>query len=162
MASFGDIRTKSQRADLNCSARRRAARAKGYKKIGASSTPFTGWFPREAEDRLQAELESDNSGSMAQPRVQERVMMRKNWPEISSAFAIGLGVGAVIGMMWAPKSGEETRALLREKAQDGIDEAVAQGKRVARQAQRAADSAKEFVNEAVDAGQNAYREARNS
>jgi len=89
-------------------------------------------------------------------------MVRKNWPEISSAFAIGLGVGAIVGMMWAPKSGEESRALLREKAKDGIDEAVAQGKKVVRRAQRATDSAKEFVNEAVDAGQNAYREARNS
>lgn len=89
-------------------------------------------------------------------------MMRKSWPEISSAFAIGLGVGAIVGMIWAPKSGEETRALLREKAQDGIDEAVAQGKKVARRAQRATDSAREFVNDAVEAGQNAYREARNS
>lgn len=88
--------------------------------------------------------------------------MRKNWPEITSAFVIGLGVGAIVGMMWAPQSGEETRALLREKAQDGIDEAVAQGKRVARKAQRATDSAKEFVNDAMDAGQSAYREARNS
>ena len=88
--------------------------------------------------------------------------MRKTWPEISSAFAIGLGVGALVGMIWAPKSGEETRALLRARAHDGIDEAVAQGKKVARKAQRATDSAKEFVNEAVDAGQIAYREARNS
>jgi gas vesicle protein len=89
-------------------------------------------------------------------------MMRKSWPEVGSAFAIGLGVGAIVGMMWAPKSGEETRALLRERAQDGIDEAVAQGKKMARRAQRATDSAREFVNDAVDAGQNAYREARNS
>jgi len=89
-------------------------------------------------------------------------MMRKNWPEITSAFAIGLGVGAIVGMMWAPQSGEETRALLREKAQGGIDEAIAQGKRVARKAQKATDSAKEFVNDAMDAGQSAYREARNS
>lgn len=89
-------------------------------------------------------------------------MMRRDWPEISSAFAIGLGVGAIVGLMWAPKSGEETRALLREKAQDGIDEAVAQGKKVVRRAQRATDTAKEIVDEAVDAGQNAYREARNS
>jgi gas vesicle protein len=88
--------------------------------------------------------------------------MRKSWPEISSAFAIGLGVGAIVGMMWAPKSGEETRALLREKAQEGIDGAVAQGKKVAKKAQRTADDAREFVNDAVDAGQSAYREARNS
>jgi gas vesicle protein len=65
-------------------------------------------------------------------------------------------------MMWAPQSGEKTRALLRDKAQDGIDEAVPQGKNVARKPQRAADNAREFVNDAVDAGQSAYREARNS
>lgn len=87
-------------------------------------------------------------------------MVRKNWPEITSVFAIGLGVGAVVGLMFAPKSGEETRALLREKAQDGMNEAVAQGKKVARKAQAAADNAKEFVGDAVDAGQSAYREAR--
>jgi gas vesicle protein len=89
-------------------------------------------------------------------------MIRKSWPQISSAFAIGLGVGAIVGMMCAPQSGEETRALLRDKAQDGMDEALAQGKRVARKAQRAADNAREVVSDAVDAGQSAYREARNS
>jgi hypothetical protein len=52
--------------------------------------------------------------------------------------------------------------MLREKAQDSMDEAVAQGKKVAKKAQRATDSAREFVNDAVDAGQSAYREARNS
>jgi gas vesicle protein len=88
-------------------------------------------------------------------------MSPKNWPEIASAFAIGLGVGAILGLLLAPRSGEETRGLLREKAQEGIDEAVAQGKKVARKAQRVADSAREFVNDAVEAGQGAYREARN-
>jgi len=52
--------------------------------------------------------------------------------------------------------------LLREKAQGGIDEAVAQGKKVARRAQRATDTAREFVTDAVEAGQSAYKEARNS
>jgi gas vesicle protein len=89
-------------------------------------------------------------------------MIRKNWPAITSAFAIGLGMGAILGLVLAPQSGEDTRALLREKAQEGIDEVVSQGNRVARKAQRAADSAREFVNDAVEAGQGAYREARNS
>lgn len=89
-------------------------------------------------------------------------MTRNNWPEISSAFAIGIGVGAMLGLMLAPKSGQETRAMLREKAQDGIDEALEQGKRAARKARRATDAAKEIVNDAVEAGQGAYREALNS
>lgn len=91
-----------------------------------------------------------------------QVMIRKNWQQITSAFAIGIGVGAILGLVLAPQSGEETRALLRDKAQEGIDGAVEQGKRVARKAQRAADGAREFVNDAVEAGQGAYREARNS
>jgi gas vesicle protein len=89
-------------------------------------------------------------------------MIRKNWPEITSTFAIGLGVGAILGLVFAPQSGEDTRAQLREKAQDGIDEAVARGKKVARRAQTAADNAGEIINNAVEAGQGAYREARNS
>jgi gas vesicle protein len=89
-------------------------------------------------------------------------MMRKSWPEITSAFAIGVGVGAVVGMLWAPQSGEKTRALLREKAQDGIDDAVAHGKKVASKAQRATETAREFVSDAVEAGQRSYKEARNS
>jgi gas vesicle protein len=89
-------------------------------------------------------------------------MSKKNWPEMASAFAIGLGVGALVALVLAPQSGEETRALLRDKAQDGIDGAVAQGKKVARKAQQVASSASEFVNEAMEAGQGAYREARNS
>src|SRR5437660_12862421 len=116
----------------------------------AGSTPFTGWFGTRLAGRLRdcevseqhKKLESCLRVSQLSKRtcepesthLKERVMMRKSWPEISSAFAIGLGVGAILGMMWAPKSGEETRALLREKAQDGIDEAVAQGKKVARKA----------------------------
>ena len=102
------------------------------------------------------------SAESLKSRFKGEVMIRKSWPEISSAFAVGLGVGAIVGMMWAPKSGGETRALLRDKAQDGIDEAVAQGKKVAQKAQKAADTARGFVNDAVDAGQSAYREARNS
>jgi gas vesicle protein len=90
------------------------------------------------------------------------MMIRKSWPEITSAFAIGTGVGALLGLVLAPQSGEETRTMLRQKAQEGIDDAVEQGKRVARKAQSATDSATEFVNDAVEAGQSAYREARNS
>jgi gas vesicle protein len=33
-------------------------------------------------------------------------------------FAVGLGIGAVVGLLCAPRSGEETRQLLKTKSSD--------------------------------------------
>lgn len=88
--------------------------------------------------------------------------MAKNWAGITSAFAIGVGVGIGLGFLLAPNSGEDTRAYIRDAARDTLDDAVARGKKVARRGQKAVDDAREMVNEAVDAGQGAYREARNA
>ena len=38
-----------------------------------------------------------------------------------SYFIVGLGVGVAVGMLLAPRSGEETRQLLREKADESKD-----------------------------------------
>ena len=61
---------------------------------------------------------------------------RNTWPQMVSAFAIGLGAGAALGMLFAPQSGEDTRELLRGTAQDGIDEAVDRGKTVIRRVRK--------------------------
>ncbi len=44
-----------------------------------------------------------------------------NFSQTISAFAIGIGVGAMLGLFFAPQSREDTRKYLREKAQDGMD-----------------------------------------
>ena len=36
-----------------------------------------------------------------------------------SSFLLGLGVGVAIGMLFAPKSGSETRKLIKNKAGEG-------------------------------------------
>jgi YtxH-like protein len=36
-------------------------------------------------------------------------------------FLVGLGVGALVGILFAPKSGEETRDFLAKKADEGKD-----------------------------------------
>jgi gas vesicle protein len=81
-------------------------------------------------------------------------------------FAVGLGLGLAIGVLFAPRSGEETREYIRSKAGEGKDylkkraddlresanEAVERGKGVlSRQ--------KEHLAAAVEAGRQAYREA---
>ena len=38
-----------------------------------------------------------------------------------SYFLLGLGMGVAVGVLFAPKSGEETREMLRGKANEGRD-----------------------------------------
>jgi gas vesicle protein len=83
-----------------------------------------------------------------------------------SSFLMGLGVGVAIGMLFAPKSGQETRDIIKNKAGEGTDylkqrstdfrqsatEWVDKGKEAIR-------SQKETLSDAVEAGKQAYREA---
>ena len=38
-----------------------------------------------------------------------------------SYFFLGLGLGVAVGVLFAPKSGAETREFLRSKAEEGTD-----------------------------------------
>lgn len=40
-----------------------------------------------------------------------------NKQELAIGFAIGLGIGAIIGILYAPRSGEETRELVSESTE---------------------------------------------
>ena len=75
------------------------------------------------------------------------VRNRTQWPRIASAFAIGLGAGAALGLLFAPQSGEDTRGYLRDAAQDGMKDSVALGKSVAQRARKSVEDAKEFARQ---------------
>lgn len=49
-------------------------------------------------------------------------------------FLAGLGVGAVVGVLYAPKAGDEMRDTIRSKAQEGADRARQQARRAREQA----------------------------
>jgi gas vesicle protein len=87
---------------------------------------------------------------------------RNQWPKIASAFAIGLGAGAALGLLYAPQSGEDTRGYIRDAAQDGVNEAVARGKSLARRARKGIEDARDVVNEVAESAEGAFRDARNS
>jgi gas vesicle protein len=83
-----------------------------------------------------------------------------------SYFFLGLGLGVAVGVLFAPKSGSETRELLRSKANDGIDSVKRTGTDLRETAEEAIERSKETLKRhkenlsaAVEAGKQAYREA---
>jgi gas vesicle protein len=79
-------------------------------------------------------------------------------------FLVGLGIGAAVGILFAPKSGEDTREYLADKAEEGreyaqrkarelrdrAEDLVERGKSVAR-------NQKESITAAVEAGRDAFQ-----
>jgi gas vesicle protein len=45
-------------------------------------------------------------------------------------FLLGLGIGITVGVLFAPKSGDETRQQLGQKADEGTDYLLKQGQQV--------------------------------
>jgi gas vesicle protein len=84
---------------------------------------------------------------------------RNRWPETIGVFAVGIAVGTALGVLFAPRSGEETRDSIADTARSGVDGALAQGQRLARRAQKAAGHAREHIEAAADAGERAFDEA---
>jgi gas vesicle protein len=83
-----------------------------------------------------------------------------------SYFFLGLGIGVAVGILFAPKSGEETRELIRSKAGDGRDvikrrtgELRESAAGIIDRGKSAVSRQKEQLAAAVEAGKQAYREA---
>ena len=84
-------------------------------------------------------------------------------------FLAGLGLGALVGVLYAPKSGRETRQSLMDAAEEGRDFVLTKGRQVREQASEYRDRGKEMLNSqkeqfkaAYDAGVQAYREKTES
>jgi len=80
-----------------------------------------------------------------------------------SFFLVGLGIGALIGILFAPKSGEETRDYLSSKADEGRDYAQKKARELRERAEDLIERSKEImsrqresISAAVDAGKDAY------
>jgi len=80
-------------------------------------------------------------------------------------FLLGVGIGAAVGILYAPQSGNETREILMAKAEEGREfvrkrtkEAKEQAEQWAERGKDAYKSQKEQIRSAVDAGRQAYRE----
>ncbi len=83
-----------------------------------------------------------------------------------SYFFLGLGLGVAAGILFAPKSGSETRGYLKDKANESTDYIKKRSGDVKDTATDLVDKGrsllnrqKDQLNQAVEAGKQAYRDA---
>lgn len=80
-------------------------------------------------------------------------------------FIAGLGLGALAGVLYAPRAGSETRDALRSRAEEGREFVRNRAREAREQAEGWVDRGREVVNQqkeqfrsAYEAGRQAYRE----
>jgi gas vesicle protein len=72
-------------------------------------------------------------------------MSQKKFIADISYFVAGVGLGAAVAILFAPKSGKETRRLIADKAGEGRDYVAARGKELRQQAEEAVGKGKDYV-----------------
>jgi gas vesicle protein len=87
-------------------------------------------------------------------------MTRDNWPGTSLTFVLGVSVGAVAALLFAPKAGEELRGDIAEGVSDGVNQVRSTGKDLKKRVQKLVDLAKDHVQDAIEAGDDAYNQAK--
>jgi gas vesicle protein len=80
-----------------------------------------------------------------------------------SFFLVGIGIGALLGVLFAPKSGEETREYLGKRADDGREFAQKKAKELRDRADELIERGKDVaarkrdsLSAAVEAGREAF------
>lgn len=86
--------------------------------------------------------------------------------ECMAAWMAGLGVGAAIGVLMAPKRGEETRSMINDKVhetgqylRDQADNLRSSVVELVDRGKQEVERQKTGVADAIDAGRRAYRRA---
>ena len=81
-------------------------------------------------------------------------------------FLAGLGFGALLGVLYAPRSGKETREAIRSSAQERKEYLRTRGKEARENVSQWVERGKETINRqkenlgsAMDSARQAYREA---
>jgi gas vesicle protein len=82
-------------------------------------------------------------------------------------FLAGLGIGAVMALLFAPRSGKDTRDMIVQKAEEGRDFVVAKSEEIRKQTEDAVEKGRDLVNKqkellsaALEAGKQAYQEEK--
>lgn len=82
-------------------------------------------------------------------------------------FLAGLGIGAIVALLFAPRSGEETREMLGRRADESREYVTGKSKELRKQAEELVEKAKDLVSQqkeqlsaALEAGKQAYQDEK--
>jgi gas vesicle protein len=82
-------------------------------------------------------------------------------------FLAGLGIGAVVALLFAPRSGKETRDFIVQKTEEGKEYVKTKSEEIRKQAEDAVEKGKDLVSKqkdmlsaALEAGKQTYQEEK--
>ena len=87
-------------------------------------------------------------------------MSRGNASGTIFTFILGVSVGAVTALLLAPKAGEELRGDIATGVSAGVSQVRSTAKGLNRRAQNIVALAEDQIQDAVEAGQEAYSQAK--
>lgn len=89
-------------------------------------------------------------------------MTRDNWARTIVTFVLGVGVGSVAALLFAPKAREELRGNIAECVSNGVKQVRSTGKDLRQRAQKVVGLAKGHVQDAIEAGDKAYTKEKSA
>jgi gas vesicle protein len=107
--------------------------------------------------------QSWNATKVVRGKIQEKqepTMSRNDSTGSFLIFLVGIGVGAAAVLLLGSKRIDELRDDVSEALNDGMDEVRKRTKDLRRQTQKAVNTAQQKVQELIDAGADAYGEAK--
>ena len=81
--------------------------------------------------------------------------MKSGW-----TFIAGLTAGIAVGVLFAPRSGEETQELIGDKARAGWKQVASTGRKAGEAVKNLTDKGKGQMADAIEAGKTVYQKAR--
>ena len=82
-------------------------------------------------------------------------------------FLVGGGIGAIVALLFAPRSGRETREIIAQRANESRDKVLSASRNVSDRVTTYIDRGKEVVSSqkeqlaaAIEAGKQAYRDEK--
>jgi gas vesicle protein len=104
---------------------------------------------------------SQNERKPSMRETEMRDMMNSdNRGQIVVPFLLGAAAGAVVALLFAPKTGEDLRSNIADSVSEGSRRLSAQGKDLKKRVQKAVGQVQDQTREAIDMGEDAYSRAQ--